>query len=969
MKKYLLITFLFFFSFQCLWSQVEKYHRVKIFTPQNEDINLLAAKGLALQNIERKPEAFVIGEFSESELMLILETGLVHEIIIEDMTSYYVDRNSSFSIDQINSEIKISRRSINGYITPENFSLGSMGGYHTYDELLDELDEMRTLFPSLISVKQPIGTTNSIEGRPVYWVRISNAPEVDQEKPSVLYTALMHAREPASLQQMLYQMWYLLENYDTDPEIQYLIDNLELFFIPCINPDGYIYNQTINPNGGGMWRKNRRVNGGGTYGVDLNRNFGYNWGYDNSGSSPYGNSETYRGTGPFSEPETQLVKQFCEEREISLALNNHTYSDLLIYPWGYANLLTPDSLIFIEYAKLLTSENNYTYGTCYQTLSYYSNGGSDDWFYGEQTTKNKIFAFTPEAGSSSDGFWPAVNRIEEICAGHTGMNLYLARFALAYAHVNDVSPRIFSSLNSYIRFEITSLGQVANSSFTVSALPVSSNIYSVGDPIVFNDLEILETALDSISITLKPNISNGELVKYVIKLNNGDFTYTDTITKVYGLSEIIIVDPCDNMNNWTSTSWNITTQHYFSAPTSINDSPNTNYPNNSNSTITLDMNVDLTDATMAWIEFMARWDIEKNWDYAQFMVSTNEGATWTPLQGNFTATGGSNQDPGKPIYHGTQSEWVNEEVSLDEYIGQIIKFRFRLVSDYTVNGQGFFFDDFKIEKMVASSNPQLNLPSELSFAQGSSLTIDASEYISNFVEGLELSWEGNENIAIESDGWDITLTAEEEWLGSEEVTFTISGDFGESSCIVLVSCVAANSIPVIVGQLEIITYKNESVDISLDHLIVEDEDNNYPDDFTLTILEGNNYTFNDLTITPATDFVGMLTVPVFVSDGIDESDVYELMVEVKLPVKTNEIIDNNAIRLHYSEQKSILTIYLSSDDKFNRVEIIDLQGRIINSSRVSNHSERIVINLSKPAKGIYIVRLIGQSILSEKIAL
>jgi len=966
MKKFLLFVFLFLFSFQGLWSQIEKYHRVKIFTPQDENINLLTAKGLAIQSIERKPEAFVIGEFSESEMVLILGTGLEYEIIVEDITGYYVDQNSPFSIEQINSDIKSSRRSINGYITPENFSLGSMGGYHTYDELLDELDEMKTLFPNLISEKQPIGTTNTIQGRPVYWVRISNDPEVDQEKPSVLYTALTHAREPASM----YQMWYLLENYDTDPEIQYLIDNLELFFIPCVNPDGYIYNQTTNPNGGGMWRKNRRVNGGGTYGVDLNRNFGYQWGYDNTGSSPNSSSDTYRGTAPFSEPETQLVKQFCEERELSLALNNHTYSDLLIYPWGYANLLTPDSLIFIEYAKLLTSENNYTYGTCYQTLSYYANGVSDDWFYGEQTTKNKIFAFTPEAGSPSDGFWPAVNRIEEICAGHTGMNLYLARFALAYAHVKDVSPRIFSNKNSFIRFKITSLGQVANSSFTVSAFPISSNIYSIGDPVVFNNLEILDSTLDSISITLKPNISNGELVEYVIALNNGNITYTDTITKVYGLSEIIIDDPCDNMDNWISSSWNITSQHYYSAPTSINDSPNTNYPNNSNTTITLDMNVDLTDATMVWVEFMARWDIETNWDYAQFMVSTNEGATWTPLQGKYTATGGNYQDPGKPIYHGTQSEWVNEEVSLDEYIGEVIKLRFRLVSDYTVNGQGFFFDDFKIEKMVASSNPQLNLPSELSFAQGSSLTIDVSEYISNFTEGLELSWEGNENIEIESDGWDITISADdEEWIGSEEVTFTISGDFGESSCIVLLSCVAANSVPVIVGQLDIITYKNESVDISLDQLIVEDDDNNYPDDFTLTILEGNNYTKNDLTIIPATDFVGMLTVPVFVSDGIDDSDVFDLMVEVKLPVSINEYVNNNAIFFHYSEQESILTIYINSTDKFNRVEIIDLQGRIISSNMISNHSERVVITLSKPAKGIYVVRLIGERIHAEKIVL
>ena len=42
--------------------------------------------------------------------------------------------------------------------------------------------------------------------------------------------------------------------------------------------DGYIYNETTNPNGGGYWRKNRRANADGSYGVDNNRNYSYHWG-------------------------------------------------------------------------------------------------------------------------------------------------------------------------------------------------------------------------------------------------------------------------------------------------------------------------------------------------------------------------------------------------------------------------------------------------------------------------------------------------------------------------------------------------------------------------------------------------------------------------------------------------------------------------------------------------------------------
>ncbi|MFO7896470.1 MAG: M14 family metallopeptidase, partial [Candidatus Cloacimonadales bacterium] len=357
------LTIYLLVSVLLLNAQVEKYHRIKINTPEKNDMLVLASLGLPLESLERKPGAYIIGEYSDSDLKLINESGLKYEVIIEDMSNYYISRNSKFCIDSLNAAMKSTSKKIDGYVTPQNFSLGSMGGHHTYSELLDELDTMREQFPELISSKEPIGTTTSVEGRPVYWVRISNNPDEAQSKPQVLYTALTHAREPISMQQMLYQMWYLLENYGNDPEITYLVDNLEFLFIPCVNPDGYIYNENTNPNGGGMWRKNRSTNSNETQGVDLNRNFGYMWGYDDSGSSPNGSSDTYRGPTAFSEPETQLIKQFCEEREIKLALNNHTYSDILIYPWGFDNQLTPDSLIFINYAQLLTEENEYAYGT------------------------------------------------------------------------------------------------------------------------------------------------------------------------------------------------------------------------------------------------------------------------------------------------------------------------------------------------------------------------------------------------------------------------------------------------------------------------------------------------------------------------------------------------------------------------------------------------------------------------------
>ena len=195
-------------------------------------------------------------------------------------------------------------------------------------------------------------------------VKISDNPDIDEQEPEILYTALIHAREPQSMMQMIYFMYYLLENYNTDPSVQYLVDNREMFFIPVLNPDGYEYNRSTNPSGGGMWRKNRKNNGG-SYGIDLNRNFGpyAYWNAPNGGSSTVPSSDTYRGTAPFSEPETANLRDFLATRYFKNALNYHTYSNLLIYPYGALEMETPDSATFREFARDMTAYNGYEYGT------------------------------------------------------------------------------------------------------------------------------------------------------------------------------------------------------------------------------------------------------------------------------------------------------------------------------------------------------------------------------------------------------------------------------------------------------------------------------------------------------------------------------------------------------------------------------------------------------------------------------
>jgi PKD repeat protein len=110
--------------------------------------------------------------------------------------------------------------------------------------------------------------------------------------------------------------------------------------------------------------------------------------------------------------------------------------------------------------------------------------------------------------------------------------------------------------------------------------------------------------------------------------------------------------------------------------------------------------VDLTNASSAMVRFYARWNLEADYDYVQFLVSTDNGTTWIPQCGNYTVTGtnanGSVQPNNQPVYEGVQSAWVLEEINLSDYLGQVVKFRFKLGSDGGTVADGYYFDDFEI---------------------------------------------------------------------------------------------------------------------------------------------------------------------------------------------------------------------------------------------------------------------------------
>jgi len=669
------------------------YSRVKIHLTGHNGLTLMQS-GIEIQWLDKSGE-WAIAELSQEELTKVSQLGFSFEVLIPDVEAYYADRYlHPENYESTEPDASLAET----WPVPANFQLGTCGGFSTIDQMIDQLNLMHELYPNLITVKHPASDTiTSINGQEIYYVKISDNPETSEAEPQILYTGMHHAREPIGMQHLLYYMWYLLENYESNSLIKALVDTTEMYFIPVINVDGYAYNIANSPNGGGMWRKNRRLNQNGSFGIDINRNYGYMWGYDDTGSSPNPDDETYRGTAPFSEPEIRLMKHFCESHDFRIALNYHSFSNLFLYAWGYTDEPCPDDLLFNRFSKLLTVENGFTYGPGSTTI-YPTNGGSDDWMYGEQTTKDKILSWTPEVGGDADGFWPQQSRIIPLCQTNMLLSLLSAQLVGKYAIVKDQSPMVISSPEGYFKFNITRYG-LQDGPYTVTITPLNGSIASVGEAKQYTAMQLLQSVNDSIAFTLDPLIMSGDTIKYALTVDNGYYQLTDTLVKYYGMPVTIVNDSLNTITGWTGT-WALTSLKYYSPAKSMTDSPSGNYANNANKSTTTTTAVSLKNAMFAMLEFEAQWNLEAGYDYVQVKISTNEGLTWTPLAGQYTHAGNSNQASGQPLYDGVQTDWVKETILLNDYLGKDVLFRFTLRSDGGVVADGYYFDDFKVSILL-----------------------------------------------------------------------------------------------------------------------------------------------------------------------------------------------------------------------------------------------------------------------------
>ena len=658
------------------------YQSIRLYDPSPSNIAIVASQGIPLDHIGGKRDIYIDLTCTKNQTTYLLSKGLELDILVPDLTSFYKERNRP----------AVSR----------NFPLGSMQGNYTWDELNNRFDELLNLYSNIISERLVIG--QSIEGRDIWAFKISDNPNVDEDEPEVLFTSLIHAREPLSMMNLFYFAQKLAEGYNSDEEFTYLVNNREMWFVPVVNPDGYVFNEQIEPFGGGMHRKNRRntnCGNGTTRGVDLNRNFGYEWGANNTGSSPDPCSDVYRGESAFSEPETQAVRDFILDHDFKNVLHYHSYSNLYIHAFGDGSYPDePDLTTHREIGHEMSKYNGYYVGTGLDGIGYTVNGDAVDWSYGDQ----ELISYVPEVGSYAQGFWPSEDEVEQLCIDQLHPNKIFAFVAGSDIIVHSYEfSQDFLLPGSQIEIEIVIQNRGLTNSggdIEISFFPLNDFISFENEPYVMSEIDARDSDDVTLTFTISSDASPGSSSGIIINLNSeSSYSRSEVLELVIGEPQPVFFDDFENgIDNWQlNGDWGLT-ENAFSGLYALTDSPDGDYQEAQQTIAQLTTDINFQFVSNPFVKFNAKWDIEPNYDFIRFQAFIADSG-WITLSGEYTEAGSG--QPAQPFgehgYDDLQEDWVEETIHLDYLDGIVVEgFRFIQTSDNFVEGDGFSIDNFQI---------------------------------------------------------------------------------------------------------------------------------------------------------------------------------------------------------------------------------------------------------------------------------
>ncbi|MCK5846852.1 MAG: T9SS type A sorting domain-containing protein [Bacteroidales bacterium] len=223
--------------------------------------------------------------------------------------------------------------------------------YPTYNQYDSLMHKFATDYPNLCKF-HTLGSLNS--GREILALQLGDSVNIDQNEPQFLYTSTMHGDETVGYIITLRLIEYLLQNYNTNTQVKYIMDNVDIWINPLANPDGTYHTGNSTVNGAIRYNANN---------IDLNRNYPD----PEDGMHPDGN---------IYQEETEIFMDFADSMHFVMSANLHSGAEVINYPWDTWSQLPADNDWWIYVSKMFADTAQYYSPSGYMTKfgSGYTNG-------------------------------------------------------------------------------------------------------------------------------------------------------------------------------------------------------------------------------------------------------------------------------------------------------------------------------------------------------------------------------------------------------------------------------------------------------------------------------------------------------------------------------------------------------------------------------------------------------------------
>jgi murein tripeptide amidase MpaA len=606
-----------------------------------------------------------------------------------------------------------------------------MRNYLTLAEYQTFMQNTAAQYPNICQLVQ-FGT--SIQNRPLYFLKISDNVNVEENEPEFRHMSSIHGNEVVGYDMCIRMIQYLTTEYPNNVRVSELINNTEIWICPMFNPDGYANQQREN-----------------AAGIDLNRNYPMPTGQQHPDDEAWA-------------PENIAMMNLSAQHSFNLSGMMHGGEYVVNYLWDYTYALAPDNSLLIQGALAYADHNptlhnstSFPNGITNGAAWYVITGSLQDWLYGYSDEIN----YTLEIGD----YWPNQSLLDGYWANNQESMLSLMEFVQRGVHGTvltetgaPLAATITVANNAKQMHTDPQVGDfhrlLLPGTYTLTAscegyTPASASVtVPITGRTTHNFVLAPATMHDFTGTVINQNgavvsgavvkLINGTDVDQAITDANGNFTIPGIYPNIYTLSataagmgsfnqefdltaqafhQIIILTPPLYTEDFESGTTNWTLQSPWATITQtgnhvLTDSPTGQYGNNVTLNATLTNPINMQNVVSPVLNFEIKHNLESGYDFCRLQASTT-GAIWTNLA----------------EYTGVQSTWLPISIPLTAYANQNLRLRFQLSSDNSVTADGVYIDNISI------SGTQTNVCQPGDVDSNSLINLNDSQFVLDYALG------------------------------------------------------------------------------------------------------------------------------------------------------------------------------------------------------------------------------------------